>query len=119
MFVFVVDPYFVMQDRVEADVAEIGDGFHRTEIIAVALAQSEDGAARSKHLFPEMREWRGLSVRVDFDVLLFRGLQTRNSGDTSDDYENDTKISDSHDRFFLSGLPIKMVSRSSGSPSPS
>jgi len=67
--VFVVDADVVVHDGMEADVLEVRDLLHSLRVVAVALAHGEDGAAGAEHLFPEMRERRGGSMRVDGDGL--------------------------------------------------
>src|SRR5579863_4343852 len=76
VLVFVVDAEFVMKDGVEADVAEVGDFLNGAKIVAIALAQREDGAARAEHLLPEMRKGCGARLRVDGHGLL-RGGESR------------------------------------------
>jgi hypothetical protein len=54
--VFVVDSDFIVEDGVEADVLEAGNLLYISEIVAVALAQSHDGALGAEHLLPEVGE---------------------------------------------------------------
>lgn len=61
--VFVVNAYFIVEDGVEADVFDVRGGFHFAQVVAIALAQGEDGAAGAEHLFPEVRE--GLAWSAD------------------------------------------------------
>ncbi len=75
VLVFVVDADFVVEDGVEANVAEVRYFLHGTQVFAVAFAQSQDGAAGAEHLFPEVREGGGLGVGVDLDRFLSRGLE--------------------------------------------
>src|SRR3984957_8635771 len=56
---------FVMEDGVEANVFEIGCGLYLAQVASIAVAQTENGAARSEHLFPEMRKWMGGTIDVD------------------------------------------------------
>ncbi len=61
------DSDVVVEDAVEADPAEIGDGFDGAEVAAPGLAEGEDGVAGAEHLLPEMREGRGGAGGVDGD----------------------------------------------------
>ena len=65
--IFVVDSDFILKNRVETDEFEIGDAFGFAQIVAIAVAQGEDGAAGAKHFFPEMGKRMRGSARVDFD----------------------------------------------------
>jgi hypothetical protein len=51
----------------EADVFERGDPFGLTQVVAVAVAKTKDGAPRTKHFLPEMRKGmrRGAGVYCD------------------------------------------------------
>ncbi len=44
VFVFVVEAVFIVEDRMEADVFELGDPFGLTQVVAVAVAKAKDGA---------------------------------------------------------------------------
>ena len=65
--VFVVEADFVLEDSVETDVVEIGDAFDFAEIVAIVVAQREDGASGAEHFFPEVGEGVRGGVGVDFD----------------------------------------------------
>ncbi len=52
--VLVINSDFIMEDGMEAHVLETGDLFYVAEIVAITLAQSQDGAAGAEHLLPEM-----------------------------------------------------------------
>ena len=56
VLVFVVDADFVMQDGVKAHILEICYLLYRAQVVAIALAQRENGAPRTEHLFPEVWE---------------------------------------------------------------
>ncbi len=71
LLVFVVDADIVEQDAVKANVLESGDLAHRSQVVAIGVAQAEHGPPRAEHLLPEMREGMGGSGRVDGDG--FRG----------------------------------------------
>ena len=51
-----VDAVVVVEDVVEADVAEIGDRPGRAQVLPPALAHREVRAAGAEHLLPEVRE---------------------------------------------------------------
>jgi hypothetical protein len=55
---------------VEADRLKIGCLLYGAEIVAVALTEREDGAARAEGLFPEVRERGGGCLCIDGDVFL-------------------------------------------------
>src|SRR5580704_16552174 len=63
--IFVVQAYFVVENRMEADVVETGGLLHHAEIVAVAFAQRQDGAAGAKHALPIMG--KGMAGRIDID----------------------------------------------------
>ena len=65
-----VDAELIVEDGVEADVAEVGDGFDGAEVVHVAAAEDKGGAAGAEHGLPEVREGGGGGVGVDGDVLL-------------------------------------------------
>ena len=75
MLVFVVDAYLIVKDGVEANVAEVRYFLHCAEVVAIAFAQGEDGAAGAEHLLPEVGEGGGLGVGVDLDDLLRGGWE--------------------------------------------
>src|SRR5580698_858265 len=52
--VLVINPNFIVEDGMEAYVLETGDLFYVAEIVAITLAQSQDGATGAEHLLPEM-----------------------------------------------------------------
>ena len=85
MLVKVVDADLIVKDGVKTDVAEIRNRFHCSEIVAVALAQREDGAARAEHAFPEMRERRRVSLRINVDGLLCEGRRIESEERHEDD----------------------------------
>ena len=58
IFVLVVEAGFIVKDGVEADVFEPSDALCFAKVVAVALAQAQDGAPRPKHFFPEV--WEGM-----------------------------------------------------------
>ncbi len=66
----VVEADIVHEDAVETHSVEIRDSFYSVEVIAIALAQGEDGAAGAEDLLPEVGEGSGLGLRVDLDDLL-------------------------------------------------
>jgi hypothetical protein len=68
-FVLVVDAEFIVENGVEADVAEIGDLFHFVKVVAVGFAKGKDGAAGAEGLFPEMGKGSGFSVEIDDEGL--------------------------------------------------
>ncbi len=70
VLVLVINTDFVVKDRVEAHVFEIGDLLHGTQILAIAFPQREDGAARTEHLVPEMRERSRLRLCINGDHFL-------------------------------------------------
>ena len=72
--VLVVDAEFVEENAVETDVLEIGDGFYGAEIVAIAFAHGEDGAARAEHLLPEVGKRSALGGGVDGVGFGGRGL---------------------------------------------
>src|SRR6185437_5478716 len=96
--VFVIDAELIVKTGVEAHVPEIGDGLYSAEVVAVTLAQGENGAAGAEHLFPEVREGSGGGVGVD--VNLFCGLgrekrggdKERNEGEESGSARKFTKL---------------------------
>src|SRR5712692_9922981 len=70
--VLIVQANFVMEDGVETNVFECGDAFRFAEVVAVAFAESDDAALRTKHSFPEMRERMGRSRSINLDGLCGR-----------------------------------------------
>jgi len=71
--VFVVDTHFVVEDGMETDILEIRDLSDLPEIATITVAQSQDRAAGTKHLLPEVRQGvrRGRAVNHNG---LFSGL---------------------------------------------
>src|SRR6185437_10927946 len=67
--VLAVDPDVVIQDRVEAHVAELRYALHFTQVAAIAVAQAEDCAAGAEHLLPKMRKRMVGSRSVDNNGL--------------------------------------------------
>jgi len=59
-----------VEDGVEANIAKIGDLLHSAHVLAITLAQGEDGAAGAEHLFPEMGKGRGGRLGIDVDGFL-------------------------------------------------
>ena len=59
----------------EADVAEVGDLVDGADVVAVGLAEGEDGAAGAEDLFPEVGEGGGGGVGVDGDGLGGLGVE--------------------------------------------
>ena len=60
--------HVVVEDAVEADVAEAGSLAHGVQVLAVIVAQRQRGAAGAEHGFPEVRERRAGGLRVDADL---------------------------------------------------
>ncbi len=54
--VFVVDSNLIMKNGMEAHVLEAGNLLHIAEIVAITLAQSDDGALGAEHVLPEVGE---------------------------------------------------------------
>ena len=75
MLVFVVDADLVVEDGVEADVLEVGDLVDGANVVAIGLAEGEDGAAGAEDLFPEMGQRGGGGVGVNFDALGGLGVE--------------------------------------------
>ena len=57
--------HVVVEDAVEADVADAGGLVHGIQVLAVVVAQRQRRAAGAEHLFPEMREGRAPGAGVD------------------------------------------------------
>src|SRR5260370_40647473 len=53
----------------KADVFKAGDAFRFAEVVAVALAKAQDGAARPEHFFPEAGERMSGGAGVHSDLL--------------------------------------------------
>ena len=53
----------------EADVLEVSDLFDGAQVVAITVAEREDGAAGAEDLFPEMGKGGGRGVGVNRDVL--------------------------------------------------
>ena len=70
MLVLVIDPDFVMQDGMKAHVLKISDLLDRAKIVAVAIAQRQDGASGAEHLLPEMREGCSRRACINLNLLL-------------------------------------------------
>ncbi len=68
--ILVVDADFVMKDGVKAHVIEVGDLLYGAEIVAIAFAQRENGAAGAEGTFPEVRKGRGRRLGIDDDGFL-------------------------------------------------
>src|ERR1700722_1784145 len=77
--IFVVDPDFVIENGVESNVFEVGGRFHLAEIVLIAFAQAENGAAGAEHLFPKVREAMRRSVDVDLESFRRGGVLRRGS----------------------------------------
>jgi hypothetical protein len=69
VLVFVIDTDLVVEDAVEADVAEVGDLVDGADVVAVVLAEGENGVAGAEDLLPKVREGSGGSVGIDTDTL--------------------------------------------------
>ena len=67
MLVFAVDADLVIEDGVEAHIAEVGDLLYLAQIVAVAFAHAEHRAAGAEHLLPEVRKGFGRRAGVDRD----------------------------------------------------
>src|SRR5580704_6537633 len=83
-WVFVVQPYFIMENGVKANVLKIGDGFHFAQVMAITLTQTKDRAAGAEHLLPKMRERMGRPLRVHlnhFDRLAVLRMRLANPGE--------------------------------------
>ncbi len=80
VLVFVVDTDFVVEDAVEADVAEVGDFVDGADVVAVGLAEGEDGVAGAEDLLPEVGEGGGGGVGVDGDALRCLGVEGWSEG---------------------------------------
>src|ERR1700690_2511999 len=80
--VLVVNADLVVKNRVKTDIFEIGYVLHAAQIIAVALAQSQNSAARAEDLLPEVREgvgWGRIINDDDFGSLWATFGARRNS----------------------------------------
>ena len=77
-----------MENGMKADVLEISGLFDFAQIAPVTFAQAKDGAARTKHLLPEMRKGSRRSIRISCDDLCAgsglpvacRGAQKKRNG---------------------------------------
>jgi len=56
-----------MENGMEAHVFEVRDAFGLAQIMPVTFAKRQDGASRTKHFFPEVREGMRGRVGVDLD----------------------------------------------------
>ena len=67
----------------EANEFHIGNLFHLAQVLAVAVAQSKVGAARSEHVLPEMRERMSRRSGVNHQNFRLAGrcLSTRRRGE--------------------------------------
>src|SRR6202012_1397469 len=70
VLVEVVDAHLVVKDCVEAHVLEVRDLPDGAHVIAIALAQRENGAAGAEHLIPEVRKGCGRRLRIDMHDFL-------------------------------------------------
>src|SRR5260370_30774553 len=70
----------VGEKGVEANVFESGDAFRFAEVVAVAFAERQDGAAGAKHLFPKMRERMRGGPGIPFDSLRWGSRLCANCG---------------------------------------
>src|SRR5207248_10102954 len=61
----IVEADVVHEDAMKAHGVEVGQALYGVEIIAIALAQGEDGTTGTEDLLPEMRERCGCGVRVN------------------------------------------------------
>src|SRR5215469_6969735 len=73
--IFPIHSHFVVKDGMEADELEVSSLLYFPEVTPVTLAQAKEGASRTKHLFPKVREGlrRGSRVYRD-DFCGGRGL---------------------------------------------
>ena len=92
MFIFVVDAHFIVQDGVEAHVAEVGDCLDRVQILEIALSQRQNRAAGPKHFFPEMWERGRRTVRVNSHLRLRRRNQRPEAKDQNKARDSHTSI---------------------------
>ena len=67
IFVFVIKPDFVMENRVKSHVLKPRDALGFAQVVAVVFAKAQDGAPRTKHLFPKMWKRMRRSVGINFD----------------------------------------------------
>ena len=67
--VFGVNPYLIVENGVEADIAEICDLLYLAQIFPVALAHGEHSPAGTEHLLPEMGKRFGHGMGVNGDRL--------------------------------------------------
>ena len=73
----IVEANLVVKDGVEADGLKVGGLHNRAQVLAIALAQGEDGAVGAKSLLPEMRKRRGGGLCVNHDVLWLLRMRER------------------------------------------
>ncbi len=59
--VFRINPHVVVEDRMKANVANVGGRFHGPKLAPVAFAERQNCAARTEHLFPVM--WKRARCR--------------------------------------------------------
>ncbi len=89
-----------MEDGVESNVFETGNALGFAQIIAVALAQAQDGPPGSKHFFPKVWERMRRSCGVNLDGfrnclrmssrLRVESLGTQRSEGATDQKQRDT-----------------------------
>ena len=65
----IVDADLVVEDAVEADLGEVGGGVDGAEVLAVVVAEGEDGSSGAEGLFPDVGEGGRGGVGVEGDLL--------------------------------------------------
>src|ERR1700683_2565351 len=76
VLVLAVHANFIMEDAMEANIAEIGGLPNLAKIFSVIVAKGENRAAGAEHLLPEVRERRHGRAGIKHN-LLRRGLRMR------------------------------------------
>src|ERR1035438_8465180 len=65
--VFGIDADFVVKNGMKANVVEVRDLLHRTQVAAIVFTQAQNRASRAKHLFPKVGEGMRSRLVVDDD----------------------------------------------------
>ena len=65
--ILIVEPGFVVENSVEADVLEAGRLLHLAQVLAIGVAQAQNRASRPEHLLPEVWKWMARRGGIDFD----------------------------------------------------
>src|SRR5580700_251190 len=65
--ILIVHTDLIVENCVEADILEVCDPLHVTQVLTIAVAERKYSPSRAEHLFPKMRERMRGSVRVNDD----------------------------------------------------